>query len=262
MINQKTLARLGKEWPFKLFAIYVTFIFIFAFLYQTAHRYWPQSFAFHTDIVRTKNLELKNSVQTELDEARKKLELFKMLPELLKNTKDVGNTYDAAMGWYGISFNVDKYEFAFELSPLKEKSGSTDNLLYILIPGKVERWGPTKVSLAREVVRLSKEYPRPYPIEAYQEMASTVISNLEQQVNQKQLYLQSLNGYTPEYWSFLDFLYFSTITQATVGYGDILPNSTLVRVLVILQTLLGLFLAGFAISLASTEIKKAVKGKT
>jgi len=50
-------------------------------------------------------------------------------------------------------------------------------------------------------------------------------------------------------WSFWDFLYFSTITQTTVGYGDILPNRTIVRVFVVLQILIGLSLIGIAINL-------------
>jgi hypothetical protein len=43
-------------------------------------------------------------------------------------------------------------------------------------------------------------------------------------------------------WNFIDFFYFSTITQATVGYGDMLPNSTFIRFLVALQTLIGVFI--------------------
>ena len=35
--------------------------------------------------------------------------------------------------------------------------------------------------------------------------------------------------------AYLDFVYFSTVTQSTVGYGDILPNSTAVRSIVMLQ---------------------------
>jgi uncharacterized membrane protein len=50
-------------------------------------------------------------------------------------------------------------------------------------------------------------------------------------------------------WSFWDFLYFSVVTQTTVGYGDILPNSTCVRVCVILQILIGLVLIAFALNL-------------
>ena len=41
----------------------------------------------------------------------------------------------------------------------------------------------------------------------------------------------------------LDFLYFSFVTVTTVGYGDIVPQHTFVRVLVLLQILCGLTLA-------------------
>jgi len=43
----------------------------------------------------------------------------------------------------------------------------------------------------------------------------------------------------PQVWHFWDFLYFSTITQSTVGYGDILPNSSLIRAIVAAQVLIG-----------------------
>jgi hypothetical protein len=43
-------------------------------------------------------------------------------------------------------------------------------------------------------------------------------------------------------FSVLDFLYFSVMTVATVGYGDIIPNSTGVRLIVVAQVLLGAFL--------------------
>ena len=48
--------------------------------------------------------------------------------------------------------------------------------------------------------------------------------------------------------SYFDFLYFSTITQTTVGYGDILPNSTEIRILVMIQILLGLLIVSFIIN--------------
>nr|WP_243456608.1 potassium channel family protein [Mobilitalea sibirica] len=36
-----------------------------------------------------------------------------------------------------------------------------------------------------------------------------------------------------------DFLYFSSVAISTLGYGDILPNSMLIRMLVMVETLLG-----------------------
>lgn len=41
-----------------------------------------------------------------------------------------------------------------------------------------------------------------------------------------------------------NFLYFSAVTITTLGYGDILPNSTMVRVLVMLETIFGVVIIG------------------
>lgn len=52
-----------------------------------------------------------------------------------------------------------------------------------------------------------------------------------------------------EPWGGMDFLYFSVVTQTTVGYGDILPASTKMRILVMLQVVAGMVLLGVLISL-------------
>lgn len=49
-------------------------------------------------------------------------------------------------------------------------------------------------------------------------------------------------------YSLADFLYFSAISITTTGYGDILPNSTRVRVYVMLEILLGVILVGIFVS--------------
>lgn len=54
-----------------------------------------------------------------------------------------------------------------------------------------------------------------------------------------------------------DFLYFSAITITTLGYGDILPKSYRVRALVMVETLLGVILAGVFIYFLTTKNKKA-----
>ena len=62
-------------------------------------------------------------------------------------------------------------------------------------------------------------------------------------------------------WSDLDFLYFSVITISTVGYGDILPNSTLVRMIVVSEVIIGQFIIIFFLSIVITGISKTIKGK-
>lgn len=45
-----------------------------------------------------------------------------------------------------------------------------------------------------------------------------------------------------------NFLYFSAVTITTLGYGDILPNSTLVRILVMFETISGVIIIGMFVS--------------
>lgn len=52
-----------------------------------------------------------------------------------------------------------------------------------------------------------------------------------------------------------EFLYFSAVTITTLGYGDILPNDTNIRIAVMLETFMGLFLIGCFIS--SLFVKKS-----
>lgn len=49
-------------------------------------------------------------------------------------------------------------------------------------------------------------------------------------------------------WDFMDFVYFSSVTMTTLGYGDILPNSRLTRMTVMSQTIFGICYLGFALA--------------
>jgi hypothetical protein len=57
-------------------------------------------------------------------------------------------------------------------------------------------------------------------------------------------------------WDQFDFLYFSTITISTVGYGDILPNSTTVRMIVVSEVLLGQIVLVVFLNFVLTDIRK------
>lgn len=53
----------------------------------------------------------------------------------------------------------------------------------------------------------------------------------------------------------IDFLYFSAVTITTLGYGDILPNSSLVRGLVMTETIIGAIILAISISFLYDRIK-------
>ncbi len=66
-------------------------------------------------------------------------------------------------------------------------------------------------------------------------------------------YVKELNSNIYSY-EYIDFLYFSAITATTLGYGDILPNSKLVRILVALETVFEVIIMGIFISLKFKEL--------
>lgn len=57
-------------------------------------------------------------------------------------------------------------------------------------------------------------------------------------------------------YSLLDFLYFSAVTISTLGFGDILPNSTAIRVLVMIEALIGMILLAIFVSYFFEWLKK------
>ena len=64
-----------------------------------------------------------------------------------------------------------------------------------------------------------------------------------------------------ELGSFIDYLYFSVITSTTLGYGDVVPDYFLGKVLVIIQTIsslgiFGLFLNDIAIDISKKSTLK------
>ncbi|WP_243159340.1 potassium channel family protein [Clostridium sp. cel8] len=56
----------------------------------------------------------------------------------------------------------------------------------------------------------------------------------------------SYGNFTYPIWNFI---YFSAVTITTLGYGDILPNSTVVRIMVIIETIIGVVVSGVFVSL-------------
>jgi len=79
----------------------------------------------------------------------------------------------------------------------------------------------------------------PHDMREFDALLRNMISRLERQEDDHRRFLEGLETAASQIWSLFDFLYFSTITQTTVGYGDILPNSTLIRSIVIAQILIG-----------------------
>jgi hypothetical protein len=81
--------------------------------------------------------------------------------------------------------------------------------------------------------------PRPKTAKDWLDTLPGVLAVLQKQEKSIARRVESLSTSAPDVWSYLDFVYFSTIVQTTVGFGDILPNSTIVRMVVATQIVVG-----------------------
>lgn len=94
----------------------------------------------------------------------------------------------------------------------------------------------------------------------FRELALSVIAGLDQSIAVHSKKLQADPGALTEMWPYWDFVYFSGISLTTVGYGDILPNKTLIRMLVLAEILLGVFLLVCVLNLLIAETAKRQRG--
>jgi uncharacterized membrane protein len=72
-----------------------------------------------------------------------------------------------------------------------------------------------------------------------EEAMQGILKKLESKEQRDGRRVETLATAAPDVWTYWDFLYFSTIVQTTVGFGDILPNNTLIRMLVVIHILIG-----------------------
>lgn len=63
------------------------------------------------------------------------------------------------------------------------------------------------------------------------------------------------------YMPLWDFLYFSAMTITTVGYGDITPNTTLLRITVMIEVLLGVIIIGVFVTFLTSDKNREAKNQ-
>ena len=208
------------------FAIYVLGICVFGVIYYGLYRRKPSCFSFVADISETQRLTLMEAAKNELGISQVKADILTRLMEILQNGTVV-------------------LEDAWNKTEIRLEDGSRVALGTITLgPGDVRV--PRVTLFDSQGSNLGAWYEKSdqsgFNIEGLRRLASRHLAGEENAIERCRDRLESLNEHLPRIWSFRDFLYFSIVTQTTLGYGDILPNSSTVRRIVAIQVLLGLAL--------------------
>lgn len=250
------------RWLLLNFASYLIFIFVFAVIYYCLFQSNPQNFAFNSDIATTKNDEIRTKVNQDVNNLTQELNSLRRLSEFLDNTAEPVRVEPDGY-WDKVAFKTSDYQFRFELSPFWSYTDKQqifkrnilniqDNLGNQIAREDVIMIGPedkTPNNRAKEIQDWIDSRATPIQVGIYKDMISPLINKISNDLDEKKNHFSLNKDNKQIIWSFWDFFYFSAITQATVGYGDILPNSTMVRLFVVLQVLIGLLMLGISINI-------------
>jgi Ion channel len=237
----------NNSWIISVFAVYVALLFVFAFVYLLIHRFFPDSFAFNADVLRSQDMTFRSMKVRESGRNRPRIsalegmqgDLEKGQPAMTLTRDPYGVTLRSA-GGYEASFVRRHPYYSPAMAKRKVRPNPPWNELSLRHPNDRD---------ALESITFADSEKIPQNVGQFKDLLDRVLNDLRAEADAN-LDVATSPVSSPQMWSFWDFLYFSTITQSTVGYGDILPNSTLVRMVVALQVLFGCALVVVFINLA------------
>lgn len=224
----RSLLEKKNQWLTIVFVVYLFGILAFGCLYCLLYKQNRSNFAFNSDILRSQKDGVARSTREQLEQSSKDISLVREVRAVATDPAQI------AMGLFapGSAANL--------IATFECPAGKYVYTEATAVPGPL----PTRPQLRVERRDGSTQEVRGGPIaltprttEDLGRVCAYWEDELRTRDEELRRILTSIEGDTPDVWTFPDFIYFSAITQCTVGYGDILPNSTPVRFLVTLQTI-------------------------
>lgn len=214
------------------FALYVFFLVLFGAAYYRLYLKQKSRFLFGVDLAASQ----RQSLQAAAERLIRGLQTTQVaLPAMLNAVRSGNSLADLAE-------KSEKTVYSIGSSFRLYKS-----LIGIPDPSKLRRGPPRGVTLVCVEVldleggvllreKLMSISPRS---QSDEEAIQAHLNSAPDRIRKARDELTALQSPEARIWSFWDFLYFSVVCQTTVGFGDILPNSTAVRLVVALQIVSG-----------------------
>jgi hypothetical protein len=213
---------------FVIFFIYVVTLIIFGQLYFFIFKRRPSSFVFATNIVEGQRANRLAETREEIDTAKTAASILSEAGNILEKEPECPLVRDK---WsLNTAAGTLRYGHVTQgLAPagtvristmfVETGDGSSTRRLHSWVTQSRFFKKYTTTSLRQELVR-----------------ERSVLNGM---IDQAARFYEQINAGSPQIWTFADFFYFSVIIQSTVGLGDIQPNSTTIRKIVVGQVLIG-----------------------
>ena len=229
------------QWLILMFFVYIAVIVTFALLYDFLCRSNRRNFSFAADILGDQKIEFHARASEELESLHTQDDIYQELYDRLAR-KEVSYT-NQPKGGYSITYG----EVTLSPDTRVELKSS-----FILGQGSIRThfFITTYSRDGKKLFDLQESRDGQVSDDFFISMCSSHLESIKNRTRQLESRLKSFDSATPDVWNFVDFLYFSTITQTTVGYGDILPNSSTVRVFVAAQILSGYLILAILLNMA------------
>lgn len=217
-----------------VFALYLLMDIGFGWLYYSLYQGNPARFLFADQVASAQRASYRRSLMAEVATTRDQSNALKtFVASLPANDADVSFRYFPLLG--GTSDVLYEIRGPGGRLRLDDLGGCRPSDRMPCPPGSVAQITDTAGVTVAEVPVTAGSLPRMTTVATARQALASLGVDLGSRVAQLQSELADESELTRHSWRFVDFLYFSTITQMTVGYGDMVPNSSEVRFAVMLQ---------------------------
>jgi len=240
-----------------VFAAYLAVLIFYAGLYYLVYRFRPRAYLFNVDIMRDQTARFTAKHRDELERQRNRLEVAAELRDALeqgerRKLEQLQTRLEAALAGENVSSpvpetpgfwspnlkspEVQTVRYRVQYVPTLDPPGVGNSPLTLEVRDSAGKhlWTWESELIGGSTLHVTKAVM----VRAAEELFNRTSRSIEHEERM----LNDTDAAERSVWSFWDFLYFSGITLSTVGFGDILPNSTGVRLLVLSEVLVGLVL--------------------
>ena len=239
-----------------LLGIYVGLMVAFGTVHYAAFLYRPDLYAFSDSIQEGKRVEEYSFIYEEALNRSKSLYVLALLhsnPEyamqakskMVSLTNPSEGELDAEVGFVNLNFE-NRIRF-LEVVYAGAKSVSIKKYVEL-------RSGDFKQSIGGELIEAvflpsNRAIIGMIEAENREEMLRAIEKLIEVLQNEREQLLTRVRGLITNHpdWGLFDFIYYSAVTLTTLGYGDIFPNSTITRWIVLFNSVFGVFFVGFSL---------------